>query len=138
MDNKRYFVKISPLLNEEEKTIQINTELLEVIEDDNFDNLEFFHKHVADTIDITSFYMDSMEDDFALIVDDIGLMISGNVVVSIIYSVNGKEYKQALSGNVLVGKNKKIDFGYDTVGMTLEEAEDFLNNVKLDAYGIVR
>lgn len=133
MEEQKYFLKIE-FISEGIPHIQLSN--IEVPQTNSFDNLDFFHEHVADTIDITSFFMeDGIENDYALVVDDEGLLISNNAVFKLIHK---EKYERDLCGTILVGRNQVEDFGIDTVGMTKDEIDDFVINTKFTVIGFTR
>lgn len=134
MEEQKYYLKIKLIT---EGTPYIDVSLVEEPQqNDEYDNLDFFHEHVASTIDITSFYIkEGIENDYSLVVDDEGLLVSNNPVFKLVYK---GEYERELCGTILVGKNKLDGMNIDTIGMTKKEIEDFIKNIKISVIGFTR
>ena len=122
MTEKRYYIKVK--LNEEEKVINVD---YTVEKPSDMDSLDFFHEHVAHTIDITNLNMLEYQHDIAFIVDDEGLLISKNPIYRLIIG----DCVHHIAGTFLIGRNMVIDEEMHTVGFTVNELREIH-----DVYGL--
>lgn len=130
MSNLR-FIKVSA--DDENKIINVD---YTIEKSEEVDSLDFFHDHVSNIIDITSLGLFDYEKDLAFVIDDEGLMKSGNLV----YLVEIGDKSMHIAGDFLIGRNELKEDGIYTIGFTKDEINDIKNNhgLRVSVYGVTK
>src|SRR5690625_2440196 len=91
------------------------------------ERLQTFYQHInCSSIEVTD-----ITKDIDVIVDDEGLLVSGNPVLEVVHKKHPDRIHH-LAGVLLFGKNKVSDDGVETVGFSNEhEAGEFIRNLKI-------
>ncbi len=115
---------------------------LSVVElEKNNDNkmLDFCYKEIGcDLIEYATFGDPYEEKHFNAIVDEEGLLKSGNIAMSLELPINNKPIQLDLCGTVLLSKSKLGEEGLEEVGLTMEEVEYISKNLEVKVIGVTR
>ena len=136
---KTYFVKIEAFIKPDvEVLVSIGTvEAPQVAEGES--TLPFYYKQIdTDLVEFTAFNVEDYNKDYCIIVDEEGLMKSGNPAYKLTLSVDGVEYVRELVGNILIGKSEYGEEGAYETGLTKEEADNLISNLQVELFGFVQ
>ena len=101
--------------------------------------LPFYYKQIdTDLVEFTAFNVEDYNKDYCIIVDEEGLMKSGNPAYKLTLSVDGVEYVRELVGNILIGKSEYGEEGAYETGLTKEEADNLISNLQVELFGFVQ
>lgn len=109
---------------------------------DDISMLDFYYEHTeCNCIDIVTFGdVDSLKS-FTVVVDDEGLLKSGNVVMTYQLDILGVPYELDLCGAILIGKSDYIEGREDglyEVGLDDEQIQFIQNNLAVKFLGVTR
>lgn len=105
--------------------------------------LDVFYKHIeCDCIDIVSFGGHYNPKGYSVVVDDEGLLKSGNVVITYTLPIDGEEYPLDLAGAILIGKSDYVENrdedGLYEVGLSDEDLDYIQDNLTIKLRGVTR
>lgn len=119
--------------------VEVSVVELEKSNGNSSEMLDFCYKEIGcELIDYAMFGNPYEENHFNAIVDDEGLLKSGNVVMSLELPINNKPIQLDLCGTVLLSKSKLGEEGLEEVGLTMEEVEYISKNLEVKVIGVTR
>lgn len=136
---KTYYLKIEAFIKaEEEVLVSIGTvEVPQLSEGES--TLPFCYKQInTDIVEFTSFFLEDYNKDYCIIVDEEGLLKSGNPAYRVTLDVDGKKYVRELVGVILIGKSGYGEEGAYETGLTKEEADNLVSNLQVELFGFVK
>ena len=110
---------------------------------DDLTMLDEYYKHIGcDCIDITSFGGIYNPKGYSVVVDDEGLLKSGNLVMAYTLPIEGENITLELAGTILIGKsdyveNKDFDGLYE-VGLSDSDIEYIKEHLSVRLLGLTR
>ena len=141
MKQKIKLLKIEPKL--EDEYIGISMKEVSTYVDyvgDSRDFLEFVYDEIGcELIDVATFGNYASENHFTCIVDDEGLLKSGNVAIEYSLPINDIKHTLELCGTILVGKVGMVEGvdSYIEIGLTDEEVTYLKGNMQFKVLGLV-
>lgn len=139
---KLQMLKVAPKLVEDSilPKIEISVVALESKgeEFESREMLDFYYKEIeCDLIDVATFGNPYEKNHFSVIVDDEGLLKSGNVAMALLLPIEGETLTLELCGTLLFSKSELIEGeGLVEVGLTEEEIQYVIENLGIKIIGI--
>ena len=136
---KLYYVKIEAFVKAEiEVLVSIGVvEAPQLAEEES--TLPFYYEQIdTDLVEFTSFCLEDYNKDYCIIMDEEGLMKSGNPAYRLTLTVDEVEYVRELVGVILIGKGGYGEEGAYETGLTKEEADNLISNLQVELFGFVQ